>query len=166
MPFGWSIGPISFLVPAWRRTFLICAGSLSDGACTSVPSPGPIPPAARVFSYPCVERFGLVWAFNGEEPLFPPPEVRDFGPDDLLVHARETNVFEVAPWLSIGNTFDGRLERFHIKRMFMSWGIGLRSNTSREVSLDMLLAFGTSRFDADDFAVDNVRVVFGINQGF
>jgi len=77
-----------------------------DGECASIPSEGPIPPSAKVFSYPCVERFGLIWAYNGEEPLFPPPEIRDYREEDLIFHARRTNVFEVAPWLSIGNTFD------------------------------------------------------------
>jgi phenylpropionate dioxygenase-like ring-hydroxylating dioxygenase large terminal subunit len=77
-----------------------------SGACTAIPSEGPIPPAARVFSYPCVERFGVIWAFNGASPLFPPPEVRDFGPADLVVRARKAHVFSVAPWISVGNTFD------------------------------------------------------------
>lgn len=81
-----------------------CFGS--DGDCRSIPSQGRIPPAARVFSYPCTERFGLVWAYNGETPRFGPPEVRDYAEQDLAFRARRTNVFEVAPWLSIGNTFD------------------------------------------------------------
>jgi len=77
-----------------------------SGRCTSVPSSGPIPKAARVFSYPCVDRLGLIWAYNGEEPLFPPPEIRSHAPESLIVAARKTNVFTVAPWLSVGNTFD------------------------------------------------------------
>ena len=77
-----------------------------DGRCTSIPSAGPIPKAARVHSYPCVERFGLVWAYNGEHPLFGPAEVRDYAEDDLIVASRKTNVFGFAPWLTIGNTFD------------------------------------------------------------
>lgn len=81
-----------------------CFGPTGD--CARVPSGGPVPPTARVFSYPCVEHLGLIWAFNGEEPLFPPPGFRDYAPDDLLLCARRTNVFTVAPWLSVGNTFD------------------------------------------------------------
>ncbi len=79
------------------------------GACTSIPSEGPIPTAARLYSYPTAESLGLVWAYNGPaggSPLFPPPRIRDYDESDLLVSARRTNVFEVAPWLSIGNTFD------------------------------------------------------------
>jgi len=77
-----------------------------DGGCSRIPSEGPIPPRARLFSYPTVERLGIVWAYNGEEPLFPPPAIRDYEESDLLFRARRTNVFTVAPWLSIGNTFD------------------------------------------------------------
>jgi phenylpropionate dioxygenase-like ring-hydroxylating dioxygenase large terminal subunit len=77
-----------------------------QGDCTRIPSGGSVPPGARVFSYPCVEHLGLIWAFNGEEPLFPPPEVRDYAAGDLLLSTRRTDLFSVAPWLSIGNTFD------------------------------------------------------------
>jgi phenylpropionate dioxygenase-like ring-hydroxylating dioxygenase large terminal subunit len=81
-----------------------CFGA--DGACTSIPSEGAIPAAARVHSYPAAESLGLIWAYNGETPLFPPPTIRDYDESDLLFAVKRTNVFEVAPWLSIGNTFD------------------------------------------------------------
>lgn len=81
-----------------------CFGT--DGRCTKIPSDGSIPAAARVHSYPASEHFGLVWAYNGAEPLFPPPTIRDYDEADLVFTARRTNVFTVAPWLSIGNTFD------------------------------------------------------------
>ena len=73
----------------------------------------------------------------------------------------DANVF-----VSVGNTFKDRLEGVHIKRMFFSWGFGLRTNASRDVSFDLLLAFGSNRLDSDSFTVDKVRFVFGINQGF
>ena len=81
-----------------------CFGA--DGACTSIPSEGAIPTAARVFSYPACEHLGLIWAYNGEAPLFPPPTIRDYDESDVLFAVKRTNLFEVAPWLSIGNTFD------------------------------------------------------------
>ena len=78
-----------------------------SGACSKIPSDGPIPTAARLHSYPAVESFGLVWAWHGEgPPLYPPPTVRDYDEQDLVYRVKRTNVFEVAPWLSIGNTFD------------------------------------------------------------
>lgn len=77
-----------------------------DGRCTAIPSEGPIPTAARVAAHPCVEHLGLLWIYHGERPRFDPPAIRDFAPDDLALRARRTHVFSVAPWLSIGNTFD------------------------------------------------------------
>lgn len=78
-----------------------------DGRCAGVPGNNKIPPGAALFSYPTTERFGLVWAYNGKTPLFPPPEVRDFAHDSLVSRARRAHVYQnVAPWLPIGNTFD------------------------------------------------------------
>jgi phenylpropionate dioxygenase-like ring-hydroxylating dioxygenase large terminal subunit len=77
-----------------------------DGHCTGIPCEGAIPPGARVFAYPCAETLGVIWAFNGEAPDFPPPAVRDFAPGQLRVRARRAHVFGVAPWISVGNTFD------------------------------------------------------------
>jgi len=77
-----------------------------SGHCTSIPTEGDIPPSARVFSYPSAEHLGLIWAFNGETPLFGLPEIRDYSPDDLVVRARKTNVFTVAPWVNVANTVD------------------------------------------------------------
>jgi len=76
------------------------------GECTAIPSSDPIPRAARVFSYPCVETLGLVWAWNGVAPRFEAPGIRDFAPEELVARARKANVFGVAPWISVGNSFD------------------------------------------------------------
>ena len=81
-----------------------CFGPKGD--CTSLPTGEPIPPSARVFSFPCVERYGLIWAFNGEKPLFDPPYVRGYEESDLLMSTRATNVFTVAPWVNVANTVD------------------------------------------------------------
>ncbi len=71
-------------------------------------------------------------------------------------------------FVSMGNAFLGRFEYMHIKRMIMSWGLALRSNTSRNVSFDIMVGFGSNRLEQwdDDFRVDNFRATFGINQGF
>ena len=81
-----------------------CFGPKGD--CTAIPSAEAIPRAARVFSYPCVEHLGLIWAWNGEAPRFGAPGVRDFEPTALLARARKAHVFSVAPWISVGNSFD------------------------------------------------------------
>lgn len=77
-------------------------------------------------------------------------------------------MFDANAFFSVGNVFPGRFEQFNVKRFVASWGLGLRTNTSRDTSFDLMVAFGTNRFDAwdDDFQIDNVRFVFGVNQGF
>ena len=48
-----------------------------DGACTKIPASEKIPKAAKMFKYPTVEKWGLIWAFNGETPLFGLPRIPD-----------------------------------------------------------------------------------------
>jgi phenylpropionate dioxygenase-like ring-hydroxylating dioxygenase large terminal subunit len=77
-----------------------------DGSCTSIPSGDRIPAAARVPSYPAVERWGMVWAFNGSVPVGEPPGIRGYDDANLVVRARRTDVFPVEPWVILGNSFD------------------------------------------------------------
>jgi phenylpropionate dioxygenase-like ring-hydroxylating dioxygenase large terminal subunit len=46
----------------------------SEGRCTRIASGDPVPRAARIYNYPAAEGLGMVWAYNGEKPLFPVPE--------------------------------------------------------------------------------------------
>jgi nitrite reductase/ring-hydroxylating ferredoxin subunit len=64
------------------------------------------PRDARLYRYPTVEKYGVVFAFNGEEPLF---EVPGFAvPDaEIAVHAFKTPMpFAVDPWVIISQTPD------------------------------------------------------------
>jgi phenylpropionate dioxygenase-like ring-hydroxylating dioxygenase large terminal subunit len=83
-----------------------------DGRCTGIPSGETIPRAARVHSFPVAERWGLVWAFNGSEPLFEPPAMREYVDDDLVVRARRTDLFPVEPWVIMANSYDYQHLRF------------------------------------------------------
>ena len=76
------------------------------GMCTSIPSGDRIPAAARVPTFPAVERWGMVWAFNGDEPVGEPPAIRGYDDAALAVRARRTDVFPVEPWVILGNSFD------------------------------------------------------------
>ena len=78
------------------------------------------------------------------------------------------SMLDASLFVSVGNVFNGRFDDFAFRRMVMSWGIALRTNTSRDVSFDLLLAFGTNQLEhwRGDFAVDFIRVTAGINQGF
>lgn len=55
----------------------------ADGVCVATGIGDPVPPQARVFRFPTVEKYGVVWAFNGDDPLFDLPELRH--PEDRLV---------------------------------------------------------------------------------
>jgi hypothetical protein len=65
----------------------------------------------------------------------------------------------------VGNVFGEHLEGFEISLLRQSFGLGLRSNGSRDHVFEILLAFGSDTFD-DGGEVDHVRFVFGASSGF
>ena len=76
------------------------------GVCVKTGVGDPPPLAACLFKFPTVEKHGLIWAFNGEEPLF---EVPGFPyPDDELVLKIEAfdTILPVDPWVICCNTPD------------------------------------------------------------
>lgn len=77
-----------------------------DGKCTWVPGNNDVPEKARVFSYPAVEQWGAIWAFNGPEPLYDVPAWRDYEPDQLVTRVHETEQLPVEPWVLITNSWD------------------------------------------------------------
>lgn len=76
------------------------------GRCTRTGSGDPVVSSMRAFAYPTQERFGLIWAFNGNEPLFDLPELGL--PDDELVFHPEIPIIDLAadPWVFMSNTSD------------------------------------------------------------
>jgi outer membrane protein assembly factor BamA len=69
-------------------------------------------------------------------------------------------------FISAGNAFDEHLKDLHVKKLFLSGGLGIRTNTRRNLSFDALLAFGSSRLDQEDVTLEHVHFVFGVNSGF
>lgn len=64
------------------------------------------PPRACLFKFPVRERFGIIWVFNGEEPLF---ELPDFPyPDDELetLNFKAERPLRSDPWVFAANTPD------------------------------------------------------------
>ncbi len=45
-----------------------------NGVCVKTGIGDPPPPGACLFTFPTAEKHGLIWAFNGEEPLFAIPD--------------------------------------------------------------------------------------------
>lgn len=76
------------------------------GKCSKTGSNDRIVEGMKVFRYPVQERFGLIWAFNGEEPLFDLPTLGH--PDEELTFHAEIPVIDLMadPWVFMCNTSD------------------------------------------------------------
>jgi aminopyrrolnitrin oxygenase len=81
---GWRVGP--------------------DGQCA--PAPGRTAAARSVRVYPVVERWGVIWVFNGPRPLFELPAVDACGPRTWVVRL-PVQTLDCHPHLVIGNGLDG-----------------------------------------------------------
>ncbi|HTL00203.1 MAG TPA: Rieske 2Fe-2S domain-containing protein [Pseudomonadales bacterium] len=83
----------------------------ADGRCLRTGIGDPAPKNACLFKFPSVEKFGLIWAFNGDEPWwdipeFPVPE------EELAIDVRyDVPTMPVDPWVVCANTPDWQ----HIK---------------------------------------------------
>ena len=76
------------------------------GACAHIPTGDKIPAGARIFTFPSAEAWGLVWAFNGAEPLFPVPTIPDITERDLTIEARQRSARPLPPWVATSNGID------------------------------------------------------------
>lgn len=77
-----------------------------DGKCARTAGNDPLVGAMHVFRYPVQERFGLIWAFNGEEPLYDLPDL-GFPDEELTFHAEIPHLDLLAdPWVFMCNTTD------------------------------------------------------------
>lgn len=67
--------------------------------------------------------------------------------------------------VGVGNVFDGRFDDFALDRLRASWGVGVRTSSSRDHSFDLLIAVGTQPFD-EGGKIESVRFVFGGSRDF
>ncbi len=78
----------------------------AEGQCRATGVGDPPPPRANLFAFPTVEQYGLVWAFNGETPLFDIPRF-PFADDRLVVQTQAFPLtFDVDPWVVCAQTPD------------------------------------------------------------
>jgi phenylpropionate dioxygenase-like ring-hydroxylating dioxygenase large terminal subunit len=77
-----------------------------DGVCVKTGIGDPPPKSACLFVFPTLERFGIIWVFNGEEPLFDLPQLPF--PDAELRSAsyRMGERLQCDPWVFAANTPD------------------------------------------------------------
>jgi phenylpropionate dioxygenase-like ring-hydroxylating dioxygenase large terminal subunit len=76
------------------------------GRCVDIPAGDKIPPGARIATYPSAEAWGLVWAFNGERPLFPVPGIPGATEHEICHEARFRGTRAVDPWVAVSNGVD------------------------------------------------------------
>ncbi|NQV78951.1 MAG: Rieske 2Fe-2S domain-containing protein [Alphaproteobacteria bacterium] len=63
------------------------------------------PKGACLFNFPSEERFGIVWAFNGETPLFELPQL-SHSEDEMLIGNYRFGPLNCDPWVFAANTPD------------------------------------------------------------
>lgn len=76
-----------------------------DGVCTKTMVGDPVPPRATLFRFPTQEKYGLIWAFNGEEPLY---ELPGFGVADekLMFKTQRHWLIPCDPGCLVPNSLD------------------------------------------------------------
>jgi hypothetical protein len=72
---------------------------------------------------------------------------------------------DMAAHFAVGNVFGRQLKGFEWDLLRASFGLGLRSSTAVDSSLNLLIAFGTETFK-DGTDIDSVRIVLGFRRGF
>lgn len=76
------------------------------GACAHIPTGDKIPSAARIFSYPAREAWGIVWAFNGEEPDYDLPRIPGAEEGTIAFEAQERGRTPFDSWVAVSNGVD------------------------------------------------------------
>ena len=76
-----------------------------EGNCVEVHGGATPPRQATLFKYPTMEKYGIIWAFNGEEPLFQLPDLV-FPDDELIFKQKPYPVLPVDPWMLCSNPSD------------------------------------------------------------
>lgn len=78
----------------------------ASGQCVRTGIGDPPPSRACLFKFPTAERFGIVWVFNGTEPLFDLPDF-PFPDDELeMVNYKAERPLRSDPWVFAANTPD------------------------------------------------------------
>jgi phenylpropionate dioxygenase-like ring-hydroxylating dioxygenase large terminal subunit len=77
-----------------------------EGACVATGGGDPVPASAHLYRFPTTERYGIIWAFNGDQPLFAIPE--HYREDQTLVQrtVKFDQQLNVDPWVISAQTLD------------------------------------------------------------
>ncbi|HZY54082.1 MAG TPA: Rieske (2Fe-2S) protein [Reyranella sp.] len=77
-----------------------------SGACAHIAAGDKIPSAARIFTYPVEETWGLVWAFNGDTPDFEVPRMPGASPETIDHEAQTRGERPWDSWVAVSNGVD------------------------------------------------------------
>ena len=77
-----------------------------EGQCVKIPGEEKIPRVARLYNYPAAERWGMIWAFNGEEALFDLPEMPNIAEDELVYKVFHRGHRPIEGWIGSSNLVD------------------------------------------------------------
>ena len=77
-----------------------------EGVCVKTGIGDPPPRSACLFVFPTVERFGIIWVFNGEEPLFELPSLPFADSEVTSASYRLGHRLSCDPWVFAANTPD------------------------------------------------------------
>ncbi len=77
-----------------------------DGKCVDIPDETHIPRSVKIYPYPAAERWGIIWAFNGEEALFELPEFPNIAEEDLYYRPYHHKLRQIDGWISSSNLVD------------------------------------------------------------
>ncbi|MBI2895586.1 MAG: BamA/TamA family outer membrane protein [Deltaproteobacteria bacterium] len=66
----------------------------------------------------------------------------------------------------VGNVFAERWEDFEIDELAGHGGLAIRTNTSRDLSFDIVVGVGTRQFDRGPLLPESFRLLIGTNRGF
>ena len=78
----------------------------STGACARIPTGDKIPAGARIFTYPAEEAWGLLWAFNGEQPDVAVPRIPGAGEGSIVYETLERGRRGWDTWVAVSNGVD------------------------------------------------------------
>lgn len=76
------------------------------GRCAHIPVQKTIPGRAQLFNFPTAEKWGLIWAFNGETPLYEVPHLPSLKEEEVAWRVYESPPIHVPPWVFIANSQD------------------------------------------------------------
>jgi nitrite reductase/ring-hydroxylating ferredoxin subunit len=137
------------------------------GVCVRTGAGDPPPPAARLFAFPTCERYGIVWAFNGREALWPLPDFA-FPDSDLAFHNYTSDLYTCDGWVIAVNTpdmqhikvvhgftFDGKDPHDLVDWKKWSHSYPLKASMSESASIDWRVGIhGTSIYMQEGMVQD------------